>query len=46
MRILKPCVVLQVSNYQPWVSAIPAAYLLCSTAIRRDIRAAWYFCSW
>ena len=26
-------------------SAIPAAYLLCSTAIRRDIRAAWCFCS-
>ena len=27
------------------MSAIPAAYLLCSTAIRRDIRAALYFCS-
>jgi len=26
------------------VSAIPAAYLLCLTAIRRDIRAAWCFC--
>jgi len=30
---------------KPWLSAIPAAYLLCSTAIRRDIRAAWCFCS-
>jgi len=27
------------------VSTIPAAYLLCSTAIRRDIPAAWCFCS-
>ena len=26
------------------VSAIPTAYLLCSTAIQRDIRAAWCFC--
>ena len=26
---------------KPWC----VAYLLCSTAIRRDIRAAWYFCS-
>jgi len=27
------------------VLAIPAAYLLCSTAIRRGIRATWCFCS-
>jgi len=43
MRILNSCVDQQVSNCQPSVSAIPAAYLPCSTAIRRDIRAAWYF---
>ena len=30
----------QVLNCQPWVSAISAAYLLCSTAVRRDIRTA------
>ena len=30
---------------EPWVSAIPAACLLCSTAIRRDIRAIACFCS-
>jgi len=40
MRILNSCVPCQVSNYQPWLPAIPAAYLLCSTVIRRDIRAA------
>jgi len=39
MRILKSCVVQQVSNCHPWMSAIPAAYLLCSIAIRRDVRA-------
>jgi len=38
MRIRNSWVVLQVENCQPWVSAIPAAHL-CSTAIRRDIRA-------
>jgi len=45
MRILNCCVVYQVSKCLSWVSAIPAAYLLCSTAVRRDIRAAWCFCS-
>jgi len=39
------CVVQQVSNCHSCVSAIPAAYLLCSTAIRRDISATLYFCS-
>jgi len=29
----------RVANCQPMVSTIPAAYLLCSSAIRRDIRA-------
>jgi len=45
MSILNSCVVQQVSNCQPWVPAIPAAYFLCSIAIRRDIRVAWCFCS-
>jgi len=45
MHILNSCVVQQVWNCQPSVSAIPAAYLLCSTAILWDIRAAWWFCS-
>jgi len=45
MRILNSCVVQQLSRCQPWVSAIPAACLLCSTAVQRDIRAAWCFCS-
>ena len=31
---------ISVSNCQPWLSAIPATYLLCSTAIQRDVRAA------
>jgi len=43
MLILNCCVVQQVWNCQICVSAIPAAYLLCSTAIRREIRAAWFF---
>jgi len=46
MRILNSCVVYQVSNCQPWVSDIPAAHLLCSIAMRRDISAALYFCSY
>ena len=45
MRILNSCVVQQLSNCQAWASAIPAAYLLCSTDIRRDTRAAWCSCS-
>ena len=36
MRILNSCVIKQVSNFQSWVSTIPAAFLFCSTAIRRD----------
>jgi len=45
MRILNSCVVQQVSNCQPWVSAIPTAFLLCLTVIWRDIRANLCFCS-
>jgi len=45
MRIVYSYVVQQVSYCQPWLSAIPAAYLLCSTAIRWDFRAAWFICS-
>ena len=30
---------------KPWVSATPAAYLLCSTAIQREVRATSCFCS-
>ena len=45
MLILNSCVVYQVSNCQSWVCVMPAVYLLCSTTIRRGIRAAWYFCS-
>jgi len=40
MRILNSCAVYQVSNCQTWVCSIPVAYILCSAAIRRDIRAA------
>jgi len=46
MRILNSYVVQQISNCQPWVSAIPAAFLLCSTANRRDTRADGYFCTY
>jgi len=45
MHILNACVVYQVSKCELWVSAIPVTYLLRSIAIRRDIRAAWCFCS-
>ena len=38
MRILNSCVAYHVSKCKPWVSA---AYLFCSTTIRRDIHAAW-----
>jgi len=37
-RLYRHPVALQVSNCQPWVSTISAAYLSCSTAIRRDSR--------
>ena len=42
MRILDSCVVQQISNCQPSVSAIPAAYFLCLISITQDIRAALY----
>jgi len=45
MRILNSCVVYKFQTVKLWVSAIPAIYFLYSTAIWRDIRAAWYFCS-
>ena len=33
----------KISTRARLVSAIPAAYLLCSTAVRQDIRAVWCF---
>jgi len=44
MRILNSRVVFKFQTVNP-LSGIPAAYTFWSTAIRRDIRAALYFCS-
>jgi len=46
MRILNSCVVHKFETVNPgYLSTIPAAYLLCSTAIQQDIHVGWCFCS-